>query len=86
MKNKHYLYTAEEISNMEIFGPKNLITSWKITQNWVRDGLKFIRGTKRQMLFKLEWIDEYLEKKAEENRKKVDTKVEINQSNFKKVK
>ena len=61
------LYTAKQISEKEIFGPKEIITPYKITQNWVKNGLKFVRGTGKQMLFKLEWIDEYLKKEAEEN-------------------
>ena len=86
MKKENFLYTAEQISNMELFGPKNFITTYKITQNWAKDGLKFVRGSKKQMLFKLKWIDEYLEQKAEENRK-VDTKVvNKNHKNYKEVK
>ena len=40
------LYTAKEISEKEFYGPKEMITPYKITQNWVKKGLKFIRGTR----------------------------------------
>ena len=67
MQKKNYLYTAKQISDMEIFGPKEIITPYKITQNWAKKGLKFVRGTKKEMLFKLEWINEYIENEAKIN-------------------
>lgn len=63
------LYTAKQISEEEIYGPKDIITPYKITQNWVKHGLKFVRGTKKEMLFKLEWIDEFLENQAVKNKR-----------------
>ena len=90
MNKGDYLYTAKEISEMEVFGPKKIITPYKITQNWVKNGLKFVKGTKKQMLFKLAWIDEYLETEARNNSKKVislqETNRENKNSNFTRVK
>ncbi len=74
------LYTAKEISEKEIYGPKEIITPYKITQNWVKKGLKFIRGTRREMLFKLEWIDEFLESQAVEN-KRITNEVKFKEEN-----
>ena len=74
MQKKNYLYTAKQISDMEVFGPKEIITPYKITQNWVKKGLKFVRGTKKEMLFKLEWINEYIENEAKLNQINPDEK------------
>ena len=74
MQKKNYLYTAKQISDMEIFGPKEIITPYKITQNSGKKGLKFVRGTKKEMLFKLEWINEYIENEAKINQINPDEK------------
>ncbi len=76
------LYTAKEISEKEFYGPKEMITPYKITQNWVKKGLKFIRGTRREMLFKLEWIDEFLENQAMENKRITNEVVNNNENVF----
>ncbi|MBR0491956.1 MAG: hypothetical protein IJJ82_07955 [Clostridia bacterium] len=75
------LYTAKQISEEEIYGPKSQITPYKITQNWVKNGLKFVRGTRKEMLFKLEWIDEFLDKQANQN-KKIANGVKIKNNSF----
>ena len=54
------LLTTEKIA--EIYG----VSSTTITNNWCNKGLKFIRS-KNSFLFKETWVEEYLEKQAEEN-------------------
>ena len=57
--NDKKLYTSKEIST--IYN----VPIYTITHSWIPKGLKRIRGTKKGYLFKLEWIDEYLENEAE---------------------
>ena len=54
------LLTTEKIA--EMYGVSNTT----ITNNWCNKGLKFIRS-KNSFLFKETWVEEYLEKQAEEN-------------------
>lgn len=90
MPKKNFLYTAKQISEMEVFGPKETITPWKITQNWVKNGLKFIKGTKKEYLFKIEWINEFIEIQACNNQKQatksiLNTKTDVKKEKFTKV-
>lgn len=48
------LYATNEIA--EMYG----VSSATITNNWCCKGLKFLKG-EHHFLFKLEWIDEFLE-------------------------
>lgn len=52
------LLTTKEIADMYDVSP------YTITQNWCNKGLKFIRG-KGGMLFKVKWIEEFLEEESE---------------------
>lgn len=54
MEEKRF-YTAKEIA--EIYN----VTPYTVTQNWRKKGLKHIRGKKNSYLYKLEWVDEYIE-------------------------
>lgn len=54
------LLQTKEIA--ELYG----VTPTTITNNWCNKGLKFIRS-KNSFLFKIDWIEEYLEKQALEN-------------------
>ena len=57
------LYTAEEIA--EKYGGKNKnITTYTVTQQWVKKGLKHIRGKGKAYLFKIEWVEQFLEEQA----------------------
>lgn len=57
------LYTAEEIA--ERYGGKNKnITPYTVTQQWVKKGLKHIRGKGKAYLFKIEWVEQFLEEQA----------------------
>lgn len=69
------LYTAKQIA--EIYGgdSKN-ITAYTVTQQWIKKGLKHIRGKGNSYLFKVEWVEEFLERQSIEQQK-------INNSNKK---
>lgn len=70
------LYTAEEIA--EKYGGKNKnITTYTVTQQWVKKGLKHIRGKGKAYLFKIEWVEQFLENQATIEQDK-DKKTEIN--------
>lgn len=53
------LYTTEEIA--KIYN----VSSWTITQKWIKKGLKCIEG--RPNRFKRRWVDDFLENLAEES-------------------
>lgn len=40
------------------------VSSYTVTQNWVANGLKHIKGAKNSFLYKVEWVDEFLEQLA----------------------
>lgn len=52
------LYTTKEISKMY------RVPTYTVTQNWIPKGLKYMRGKKNGYLFKIEWIEEFLENNA----------------------
>lgn len=58
------LYTAEEIAK-KYGGENKNITSYTVTQQWVKKGLKHIRGKGKSYLFKIEWVEEFLEQQAD---------------------
>lgn len=74
------LYTAEEIA--EKYGGKNKnITTYTVTQQWVKKGLKHIRGKGKAYLFKIEWVEQFLENQATiEQDKDKKTKININKN------
>lgn len=78
------LYTAEEIS--EKYGGKNKnITPYTVTQQWVKKGLKHIRGKGKTFLFKIEWVEQFLEEQAiEKQEEDSDTKFNINKAKTRK--
>lgn len=57
------LYTTKEIAEM-YSSPQNKITPYMITQTWIKNGLKYIRGKGKGYLFKQEWVEEYIEGQA----------------------
>lgn len=57
------LYTSQEIADM-YSSPNNKITPYVITQNWIKNGLRCIRGKGKGYLFKKEWVEEFLEKRS----------------------
>lgn len=77
------LYTAEEIA--KIYN----VTKYTVTQNWSKKGLKHIRGKKKSFLYRLEWVEEYIEQaimqKAEniDNVKKINFKKSVSSKNKK---
>lgn len=76
------LYTAEEIAK-KYGGENKNITSYTVTQQWVKKGLKHIRGKGKSYLFKIEWVEEFLEQQANEvaeesNCRKGNTKFKFN--------
>lgn len=54
------LYNTQEIADM--YG----VSAHTVTTNWCNKGLKFIRSN-HYFLFKLEWVESFLEKLGEEN-------------------
>lgn len=65
------LYTTQEIA--EIYSsPQNKITPYVITQTWIKNGLKCIRGKGKGYLFKKEWVEDYLENQATSKVKKIE--------------
>lgn len=52
------LYTSKEIS--EIYR----VPKYTVTQYWIPKGLKHIRGNKKSYLFKIEWVENFLEENA----------------------
>lgn len=57
------LYTTQEIAEM-YSSPGSKITPYMVTQTWIKNGLKYIRGKGKGFLFKKEWVEEYLEVQA----------------------
>lgn len=74
MEEKRF-YTAKEIA--EIYN----VTPYTVTQNWGSKGLKRIRGKKSSYLYKLEWVDEYIEQAVMQ---KTDNICDVKKINFKK--
>lgn len=56
------LYTTKEISDMYN------IPQYTITQNWLKKGLKHIRGAKNSYLYKKQWIEDFLEEQVHNSR------------------
>ena len=54
------LLTTKQIA--ELYG----ISDKTLTNNWCNKGLKFIKG-KNYFLFKISWVEEFIEKQAHEN-------------------
>lgn len=65
------LYTTQEIAK-KYSSEENIISAYMITHTWIPQGLKHIRGKKNSYLYKLEWVDEFLETQAIINLPKVD--------------
>lgn len=55
------LYTTQQIAEMY-----SNITPSTITENWIPKGLKYIRGKRNSYLYKLKWVDEFIEQMANE--------------------
>lgn len=55
------LYTSKQIA--EIYG----VPTTTITQNWVKKGLKHIRGAGNSFLYQKGWVDEFLETQIIQN-------------------
>ena len=62
------LYTTKEIAD-KYGGEQKNITPYMITQSWIPNGLKHIRGKGKGYLFKLEWVEQYLEEVASNDNK-----------------
>lgn len=73
------LYTSEEIA--EIYG----VSSYTVTNNWGKKGLKRIRGAGNSYLYKKEWVEEYLENQATSNKSEVEV-ISISRPNINKCK
>lgn len=74
MEEKRF-YTTEEIAKIYNVAP------YTVTQNWVKKGLKHFRGKKNSYLYKLEWVDEYIEQAIMQ---KTDNICDVKKINFKK--
>lgn len=58
------LYTTKEIAE-KYGGEQQNVTPYMITHTWIPNGLKFMKGKRQSYLFKLEWVEQYLEEHAE---------------------
>jgi len=56
------LYTGKEIA--EKYSTETIKLTEKNIRSWANKGLKHIRGPHNNFLYKLEWVDEYLEEQA----------------------
>lgn len=54
-------YTGKQIAEMYGVRPST------ITNNWVKKGLKHIRGAGNSFLYKKEWVEEYIESQIIQN-------------------
>lgn len=57
------LYTTKEIAD-RYGGEQKNVTPYTITHTWIPNGLKCMRGKGKGYLFKIEWVEEYLETQA----------------------
>lgn len=73
------LYTTKEISE------KYSVSTYMITHTWVKNGLKHIKGGRNSFLYKLEWIEEYLNNNIIQNNMNIE-KIDIKQISTKKIK
>lgn len=81
------LHTTQQIA--EKYG----VTAYMITHTWIPNGLKHIPGARKGFLYKIEWVEEYLEKQAEiytakkysnkQNMQKTKITKTFNKNNFK---
>lgn len=53
------LHTTQQIA--EKYG----VTPYTITHNWIPKGLRHIPGARKSYLYKLEWVEEFLENQAD---------------------
>lgn len=49
------LYTTKEIAE------KYRVSPYMITHTWIKNGLKHIKGGRNSFLYKLAWVEEYLD-------------------------
>lgn len=71
MEDKRF-YTTEEIAKIYNVAP------YTVTQNWVKKGLKYIRGKKNSYLYKLAWVEEYIEQVTMQKVENIDNVKKIN--------
>ncbi len=58
------LYTTKEIAKL-YGGEQQNVTPYMITHTWIPNGLKYIKGKRQSYLFKLEWVEQYLEEHSQ---------------------
>ena len=69
------LYTTQQIAD-KYGGENKNVTPYMITHTWIPNGLKCIRGKGKGYLFKIEWVEEFLENLTTiENNQKKNTKI-----------
>lgn len=67
------LYTTKEIAD-RYGGEQKNVTPYMITHTWIPNGLKYMKGKGKGFLFKLEWVEEYLEEQTSiSNTKSIET-------------
>lgn len=67
------LYTTKEISK------KYKVSPYMIIHTWVKNGLKHFKGGRNSFLYKLEWVEEYV------NNNTIQLNKNLNDINIKKV-
>ena len=76
------LYTTQEIAD-RYGGEQKNVTPYMITHTWIPNGLKFVKGKGSGYLYKIEWVEEYLENQAQIPKEKSSRIININKKNRK---
>ena len=71
------LYTTKEIA--KLYG----VTDHTITQTWIQNGLKYLKGCRHSYLYKKEWIEEYIENNIMSKSENIENIFNIKKSNRK---
>ena len=79
------LYTTQEIAD-RYGGEQKNVTPYMITHTWIPNGLKFVKGKGSGYLYKIEWVEEYLENQAQIPKEKSNRIININKKNRKNCK
>ncbi len=62
------LYTGKQIA--EMYG----VSPYTVSNNWAKKGLKHISGAGKSFLYKIKWVEEYIQSQIIENNQKDDEK------------
>lgn len=63
------LYTGKQIA--EMYG----VSPYTVANNWAKNGLKHIRGPGNSFLYRINWVEEYIQSQIIENDQKYETEI-----------